>query len=142
MQFSFIEGNITKQGVKLQASEKSNSRVATFKLAVQTGGGKYKRKDYFQCVCFGKTAENISKYFHAHSLIQLYGTMQNNPFRKTADGYDIPNWQFIIDKFEFPPFNKPNGESDSGEDGGDFSYSDNESNEFTLIEDDSDSLPF
>lgn len=60
-----------------------------------------KVSDFFNCVCFGKQAEIIDKYFGKGDGIVLRGEMQNSKYTD-KDGNPRDFWQLKIDAFEFP----------------------------------------
>lgn len=99
-QMMIISGLLTKKP-ELKTTQ-NNKMMCIFTVACNDGYGQYKRTDYFNCVAYGKTAEAIEKHFDKGSGIYLTGKMQNNPFRKNNAGYDEQNWQFLVEKMEFP----------------------------------------
>ena len=60
-----------------------------------------KVSDFFNCVCFGKQAEVIDKWFKKGDGIILQGEMQNNRYTD-KDGNARDFWQLKIDAFDFP----------------------------------------
>lgn len=56
--------------------------------------------DFFNCVCFGKRAEVIEKYFNKGDGISIWGEMQNNRY-DDKDGNKRDGWQVQIEKFDF-----------------------------------------
>jgi single-strand DNA-binding protein len=66
-----------------------------------------KVSDFFNCVCFGKQAEIIDKYFGKGDGIVLRGEMQNSKYTD-KDGNPRDFWQLKIDAFEFPLGKKSN----------------------------------
>ena len=66
-----------------------------------------KVSDFFNCVCFGKQAEIIDKYFGKGDGIVLRGEMQNSKYTD-KDGNPKDFWQLKIDTFEFPLGKKSN----------------------------------
>ena len=66
-----------------------------------------KVSDFFNCVCFGKQAEIIDKWFKKGDGILLQGEMQNNKYTD-KDGNTRDFWQLKIDAFDFPIGKKSN----------------------------------
>lgn len=66
-----------------------------------------KVSDFFNCVCFGKQAEIIDKYFGKGDGIVLQGEMQNSKYTD-KDGNPRDFWQLKIDAFDFPLGKKNN----------------------------------
>lgn len=103
-------GRITKDLELEHLGEKQTARVR-FDLAVNR---KYRNSkgefdtDFFHCVAFRTTAENIVKYFKKGSLIGLEGSMQNDRYEK--DGNMVDYWQYHAETFEFCGSNRESGE--------------------------------
>lgn len=76
MNVVIISGRLTKKP-ELRSSTKTS--VCQFNLAVDNGkideNGKH-GADFIECVCFGKTAENLVKYQDKGSMIELKGRIQ------------------------------------------------------------------
>jgi single-strand DNA-binding protein len=68
-----ILGRITKD-IELKTSQ-ANKPFANFSVAVQREMDREKA-DFLNCVAFGKTAENIAKFFEKGSQILLEGSIQ------------------------------------------------------------------
>ena len=73
-----IAGNLTKDP-ELVAS-KSGTSIANITIAVNetivSNGEKQTKANFFSCTAFGKTAENISKYFAKGKQIFIEGRLQ------------------------------------------------------------------
>lgn len=97
-----LQGNLAKD-VELRATS-GGSSVAS--LTVVTSY-RYKDKDgnwtdkpeYNQCVAFGKTAENISKYFTKGSKILVEGRLQTRSWEK--EGEKKYTTEVVVDQFHF-----------------------------------------
>ena len=60
---------------------------------------KDKEADFFPCVAFDKTADNIARFFHKGNRILLRGSMQSRKFEK--DGKPQINWKMTVNEFDF-----------------------------------------
>lgn len=86
--------------VRYSTNEKPTA-IANFSIAVNR---KFKREgqpdaDFFNCVCFGKTAEVIEKYFHKGSKILVSGSLQNDTYEK--DGQKRTTTKIIVEEVDF-----------------------------------------
>lgn len=76
MNIVVLSGRLTKKP-ELRSTTKTS--VCQFSLAVDNGkvdeNGKH-GADFIECVCFGKTAENLCKYQDKGSAIELKGRIQ------------------------------------------------------------------
>ena len=139
MQHCLIGGSICREDPTTKMT-KNGTELCTFTVALQGGYGKYKRVDYVNCVAYGKTAQNIPRFFHKHSYIILEGEFQNNPYSQTEKGYDIPNWQFVVNTFQFPPKSSNDTEENASANNND-DYVSGSVDDFADVEASSD-LPF
>lgn len=98
----FITGRITKD-LELEHFGEKNTAKLQFGMAVNR---KYKNSkgqydvDFFDCVAFGATAENIAKFFKKGSPILLEGAMQNDKYKNKEDK-TVDKWQYHVEGFEF-----------------------------------------
>lgn len=86
--------------VKYSQGEKPIA-IGRFNLAVNR---KFKREgeqdaDFVSCVAFGKTAENIEKYFHKGERIVVCGRLQTGKYEK--DGQTHYTTDVIVEEFDF-----------------------------------------
>lgn len=70
-----LSGRLTKKP-ELRSTT-SGMMVCSFSLAVRRDKEK---TDFIDCVCFGKTAENLVKYQDKGSMIELTGRLENNSY--------------------------------------------------------------
>lgn len=91
-------GRITKD-IELSFAAGSGTAIAKFSLAV---GRKFKKgeTDFLNMVAFGKTAENITKYFKKGNLILLETHVQTGSY-DAKDGTKRYTTDYIIDSFDF-----------------------------------------
>lgn len=81
--------------------------VGEFGLAINRtwkneAGEKQEEVSFFNCVCFGRTAENISQYFHKGSAIMVEGRLKQETWEDKHDGGKKRSTvKVIIEKFHF-----------------------------------------
>ena len=99
-------GRITKD-IELSFAAGSGTAIARFSLAV---GRKFKKgeTDFLNMVAFGKTAENITKYFKKGNLILLETHVQTGSY-DAKDGTKRYTTDYIIDSFDFVNNNNTEG---------------------------------
>lgn len=86
--------------VELRYSQ-SNVAVGRFTLAVNRAYQKGDVKaDFLNMVAFGKTAENIEKFFRQGSRIVVHCHVQNESYTN-KDGNKVYQTNFIVDNFSF-----------------------------------------
>ena len=76
--------------------------VSRFSLAISRGkdkNGNDKGTDWINCVAFGKTAENIERFFGKGSQIAITGHIQTGSYEK--DGVKHYTTDVIVDRFDF-----------------------------------------
>ena len=139
MQHFFIEGTITKHGVTVTETRGSGTNLVTFRLAVQSGFGKFRRTDYFHCIAFGASAGLIAKHYKPHDVFRADGAMRNSPFKKDENGFDIPNWQFVVRNVYWPI--KSSNDNEQEEQATQNGFGVTTADDFAVIEDGED-LPF
>ena len=86
--------------VELRYSQ-SNVAVGRFTLAVNRAYQKGDVKaDFLNMVAFGKTAENIERFFRQGSRIVVHCHVQNESYTN-KDGNKVYQTNFIVDSFSF-----------------------------------------
>ena len=103
--------------------EAGTTMMAKFRVAVRR---QYKREgepdaDFINMIAFGKTAENISKFFGKGSMILVDTRMQTGSYEK-KDGSKVYTTDFIVNSFDFIDSKKDRA-SDREEDTGFMSIS-------------------
>ena len=85
----------------------SDIPVVNFCIAVDRPGTSRENKitDFFDCVAWRGTAENICKYFHKGDPIGIHGNLQNDQY-KDKDRNDRKKTEVQVDTFEFMPGKK------------------------------------
>ena len=90
----------------------SGTAFASFTLAVNrsfTKAGEEKTADFLSCKVFGKTAENVAKFFSKGSMIVVTGRIETGSYEK--DGNKVYTTNIMVDEFFFTEGKK----SDSGQ---------------------------
>ena len=95
---------------------KSDIPVCNFTLAVQRpGANKEDKPDFFDCVAWRGTAENICKYFHKGDGLGIIGSLQTDTYQD-KDGNNRKKVQIQVDSFEFLPGKKKTEQTDAVQD--------------------------
>lgn len=71
-----LSGRLTKKPESRMTQ--SGLNVCSFSLAVNRFGST--NCDFIECVCFGKTAENLVKFQDKGNMIELIGRIENNQY--------------------------------------------------------------
>lgn len=79
-------------------TSQSGKAVASFTVAVDRRT-KDKQTDFFRCVAFDKTADNIERFFNKGDKILLRGSMQMDQYEK--DGKKLTSWTMVVNEFDF-----------------------------------------
>ena len=100
-----IEGYLgtIARDLEIKVSSGKGTKILNFAIANKEGYGDSERTDFIPCTAFNKTAETIAKYFKKGDSIIVSGKWQNSPYQKNEKGYDIPNWNYIVNAITFLP---------------------------------------
>lgn len=104
-------GRLTRDP-EVRYSQGANSvAVARFSIAVDR---RFQREgeptaDFFNCVCFGKTAEFVEKYIKKGSKVVVNGRAENDNY-EDKDGNMHYGFRWVIDQVEFADAKKETGE--------------------------------
>lgn len=79
------------------SSGDEKTAVGKFRIAVNRRKGD---ADFFNCVAFGKTAENIAKYFHKGDRMLISGRIETSQYTN-KDGQKSTSVQIVVDEFDF-----------------------------------------
>lgn len=94
-------GNITRDPEL--TSSKSGTSIVNITIAenktIISNGEKQTKTNFFPCTAFGKTAENIAKYFSKGKPILIEGSLQQEVWE--TDGKKNSKIKVVIEKFEF-----------------------------------------
>jgi single-strand DNA-binding protein len=100
-----LMGNITRD-IEVRHLPTTNTAVAKIGLAVnrkwRDAAGELKEEvTYVDCEAFGKTAENISKFFAKGKPIFLEGRLKLDTWKDKTDGSNRSKLKVVVDSFEF-----------------------------------------
>lgn len=95
-------GNLTRDPEVNYTSGENQLAIGRFSIAVNRPYSKTKEKevDFLNCVAFGKTAENIGKYFVKGNKIGISGRIQTNRYQD-KDGNNRTSTDIVVEDFEF-----------------------------------------
>lgn len=105
-----VMGRITKD-LEVKHAQ-SGTAILSFTVAVNrkfSKEGEEKQADFISCRAFGKTSENIAKFFSKGSLILVEGRIQTGSYDK--DGTKVYTTDVIVDSFDFTGEKKNNSNS-------------------------------
>lgn len=96
-----IMGRLTKDIEVRYSNGAEPLAIGSFTLAV---GRKFKKDgqpdaDFIRCKAFGKTAENIERFFKRGNLIVITGRIQTGSYEK--EGVTIYTTDVIVEEFDF-----------------------------------------
>lgn len=104
MNKTILIGRMTRD-VDLRYSQNAEGQTAIgrFSVAVDrrtTGADGRREADFISCVAFGKTAENIAKFFPKGRKIALTGRIQTGSYQK-QDGTKVYTTDVVAEEFDF-----------------------------------------
>lgn len=113
-----LMGNITRD-IEVRHLPTSNTAVAKIGLAVnrkwRDAAGELKEEVTFvDCEAFGKTAENIAKFFSKGKPIFLEGRLKLDTWKDKTDGSNKSKLKVVIETFEFVESKSGGGGAPSG----------------------------
>lgn len=139
-------GRLTKDPDYRQNEVNENSSFCRFSLAVDRPRSKnadanQPTADFISCVCFGRTAEFINKYFKKGDPIVVEGRIQTGSYTN-KEGNRVYTTDIMVEKTEFVPRNSVGGDQAAGTQGA-RDASENRRDDFRDIPDGVDTeLPF
>lgn len=110
MNKAILLGRLTADPELRVMQDANQTAVTRFRLAVNRR--KKDEADFISCVCFGKTAENIEKFFRKGSPILICGHIQTGSY-KNKDGKTVYTTDVVADEFDFVQGKEPGGKPDS-----------------------------
>lgn len=110
MNKAILLGRLTADPELRVMQDANQTAVTRFRLAVNRR--KKDEADFISCVCFGKTAENIDKFFRKGSPILICGHIQTGSY-KNKDGKTVYTTDVVADEFDFVQGKEPGGKPDS-----------------------------
>ena len=133
-----IQGRVTQALEVKQTNGTSYCRVPVAVSRSYAKQGEERKTDFFDCICFNRTAEFVEKYFNKGDGIIITGEMQSHKYQD-KNGDNRVGWSIRVENVEFPMGRKAEGNSNNtGYDEPDNAYSAAPMEE---VEDDGD-LPF
>lgn len=96
-----LMGRLTKD-VDLRQSQ-SGTAFGSFTIAVNrkfTKEGEEKKTDFLNCKGFGKTIENISKFFNKGSMIAITGRVETGSYQN-KEGQTVYTTDVMVEEFFF-----------------------------------------
>ena len=96
-------GRLTKDIELKYAQNGSGNAIARFTVAVDRGfknANGDKETDFISCVAFGKTGENISKFFHKGTRIIVQGRIQTGSYQD-QQGQTRYTTDVVVNTFSF-----------------------------------------
>ena len=106
--FVALVGRMTKDPEERKTN--SDIPVCNFSLAVDRPGTNKDNRitDFFDCVAWRGTAQNIHKFFHKGDPIGIVGNLQTSEYTD-KDGNKRKKVEVCVDSFEFMPAKKDGG---------------------------------
>jgi len=101
-----LMGNITRD-IELRHTPTTNTAIAQIGLAVNrkwrdTNSGEMKEEVTFvDCDAFGKTAENIAKFFSKGRPIFIEGRLRLDTWKDKTDGSNRSKLKVVVETFQF-----------------------------------------
>lgn len=107
-------GRLTKDPDYRQNEVNENSSFCRFSLAVdrprsRNADANQPTADFIPCVCFGRTAEFINKYFKKGDPIVVEGRIQTGSYTN-KEGNRVYTTDIMVEKTEFVPRNSVGGD--------------------------------
>ena len=110
-------GRLTRDPDFRENEVNENSSFCRFTLAVDRPWARDKENqqtaDFINCICFGKTAEFMEKWFHKGDPIIVEGRIQTGSYTN-KDGIKVYTTDIAVDRTEFVPKNGGTGENAGG----------------------------
>lgn len=97
-----MQGRLTKPADLRQSVDRT--MIVKFSIAVPRRVIKKdgKNADFFECVAFGKDAENIHRYFNTGDMILVRGRLENDNYT-TRDDVKVYGQSIIVESWDFGP---------------------------------------
>lgn len=114
--------------------------VATFTVAVDRSfvkQGEDRQADFIDIVCWRNTAEFVCKYFQKGSMIALNGSIQTRTYQD-KNGNNRKAFEIVADNVHFAGDKKDGG----AQHGGSTRYEEKKNDDFAVIDEDEEDMPF
>ncbi|HHN77601.1 MAG TPA: single-stranded DNA-binding protein [Phycisphaerales bacterium] len=92
-----LGGNLTRDP---ELRHHMSATVCKFAVAIQDGWGDKEHTSFVDCTAFGKTAENIDRFFKKGDAIIMVGRVRQERWEQD-DGTKRSKVGMIVDRFEF-----------------------------------------
>lgn len=107
-----IMGRLTRDPEVRYSNGENATAIARYSLAVDR---RFKREgqpdaDFFDCVCFGKSAEFAEKYLHKGTKMVIQGRLENDNYTD-RDGKMVYRNRIVVESQEFAESKKAAGEN-------------------------------
>ena len=107
-----LMGRLTRDPEVRYSNGENATAIARYSLAVDR---RFKREgqpdaDFFDCVCFGKSAEFAEKYLHKGTKMVIQGRLENDNYTD-RDGKMVYRNRIVVESQEFAESKKPAGEN-------------------------------
>lgn len=103
MNLVVLKGNLTSTP-ELKVVGQHNTALAVFSIAVNEKTKQGEKTHFVQCKAFGKTAENIGKYFNKGKPILIQGSLNQEQWEK--DGQKYSRLTVLVNGFDFVGISK------------------------------------
>ena len=102
MNVVILMGRLTKDPEVRYGGGENATAICRYSLAVDR---RFKREgqpdaDFFECVCFGRSAEFAEKYLHKGTKMVIQGRLQNNNYQD-SEGRMVYRTQVLVENQEF-----------------------------------------
>ena len=96
-----------------KSSTQSGMTVTKFTVAVDRIPDKdgTTKADFISCIAFGKTGDNVAKFFWKGKPIGIYGRIQTGSY-ENKEGKTVYTTDVIVSQFEFVPADKTQKKED------------------------------
>lgn len=108
-------GRMTKNVEIRYPQNKPDMAIGSFGVAVNRKFEKDKT-DFFNCVAFGKTAENLEKFFHKGDRILIQGEVNIDEFTD-KNGNRVWATKVVVNNFDFIETKSEKGQAEKKDDG-------------------------
>ena len=101
MNLVVLHGRLEKDVESRYSQSATPVAIGNFSIAVKKDFAKQgeQETDFFNCVAFGKTAENIQKYFKKGDGIIVKGRLQNDIWQQ--EGKNRVSTKIVVEGFDF-----------------------------------------
>lgn len=104
MKIAFVKGNLTRdpETTTLPSGDSvTNFSVAVNDVYIDKQGNKVENTDYIDCKAYGKTADNIAKFFNKGRPIIIEGELRQEKWVDKQDGGNRSKLIVVANKFHF-----------------------------------------